>query len=98
MIAIVIGTRPELIKIFPVINELKKQKIKYKIIHTGQHYSKNLHIIFIKKFRNLKINYNLKVGSHPHSKQTGLMMIKLEKIFIKEKITKRKYMNKLVDE
>ena len=88
MIAIVIGTRPELIKIFPVINELKKQKIKYKIIHTGQHYSKNLHDIFIKKFRNLKINYNLKVGSYPHSKQTGLMMIKLEKIFIKEKITK----------
>ena len=39
MIGIILGTRPELIKLFPLIEKLKK-KINFKIIHTGQHYSK----------------------------------------------------------
>ena len=37
MITIVFGTRAELIKIFPIIKELGERKIKYSIIHTGQH-------------------------------------------------------------
>ncbi len=37
MIAIVLGTRAELIKSFPVIWELNKRKIPYELIHTGQH-------------------------------------------------------------
>ena len=36
-IAIVIGTRAELIKSFPVMLELEKEKIPYYFIHTGQH-------------------------------------------------------------
>ena len=36
-VAIVIGTRAELIKTFPVMSELKKQRIPYYFIHTGQH-------------------------------------------------------------
>ena len=41
-IAIIIGTRAELIKTFPVMQELKKQKIPYYFIHTGQHNLQNL--------------------------------------------------------
>ena len=37
MITIVYGTRPELIKLYPVILELKKKKLKHKIIFSGQH-------------------------------------------------------------
>jgi UDP-N-acetylglucosamine 2-epimerase (non-hydrolysing) len=37
MIAIVIGTKAELIKCVPVIKELDKRRIEYSIIHTGQH-------------------------------------------------------------
>ena len=83
MIIIVIGTRPELIKIFPLVGELKKKKINFKIIHTGQHYSSSLNNIFLKYFKSLKISYNLKIGSHPASKQTALMMTSLEAIFNK---------------
>ncbi|MCX6699259.1 MAG: hypothetical protein NTV68_04930 [Methanomicrobiales archaeon] len=39
MIAIVLGTRPEIIKRSPVIRECKTQGIPYYHIHTGQHYS-----------------------------------------------------------
>ena len=87
MLAIVFGTRPELIKILPLVRELKKKKINFKLIHTGQHYSKNLNDIFLKEFKNIKINYNLKVGSHPQSKQTALMMERLEKILLNKNYT-----------
>lgn len=46
-IAIILGTRAELIKTFPVMLELKKQKIPYYFIHTGQHNLKDL----CKKFK-----------------------------------------------
>ena len=75
MIGIVVGTRPELIKIFPIVKLFKQKKVKYKIIHTGQHYSKNLNEIFLENFSILKPNYNLKIGSKPHAEQTALMMI-----------------------
>ena len=83
MIGIVVGTRPELIKIFPIVKFFKQKKVKYKIIHTGQHYSKNLNEIFLENFSILKPNYNLKIGSKPHAEQTALMMIGLEKILKK---------------
>ena len=82
MIAIIIGTRPEFIKILPLVRELKNKKIRFQLIHTGQHYSKNLSDIFLKEFKNIKIDYNLKVGSHLQSKQTALMMEKLEVILL----------------
>ena len=83
MIAIVVGTRPELIKIFPLVEEFKKKKINFKIIHTGQHYTSSLNNIFLKYFKSLKISYHLRIGSHPTSKQTGLMMTSLENVFNK---------------
>jgi UDP-N-acetylglucosamine 2-epimerase (non-hydrolysing) len=80
MIGIVVGTRPELIKIFPLIKKLKEKKINFRMIHTGQHYSKNLNNVFLKKSENLKIHYNLNVGSSSHAKQTAMIMERLEKI------------------
>ncbi|MEN6291584.1 MAG: UDP-N-acetylglucosamine 2-epimerase (non-hydrolyzing), partial [Methanobacterium sp.] len=37
-IAVIIGTRPEIIKMAPVIDEIEKRNIDYILIHTGQHY------------------------------------------------------------
>ena len=85
MIGIILGTRPEFIKLFPLIIKLKKKKINFKVIHTGQHYSKNLNENILKKFKNMKIDYNLKIGSFSHSKQVSLMMQKIEIVIIKEK-------------
>jgi len=41
-IAIIVGTRAELIKIFPLMIELQKQKIPFYFISTGQHNISNL--------------------------------------------------------
>ncbi|MCB0707585.1 MAG: UDP-N-acetylglucosamine 2-epimerase (non-hydrolyzing) [Saprospiraceae bacterium] len=39
MVLVALGTRPEVVKLYPVINELKKEKIPFKILFTGQHQS-----------------------------------------------------------
>jgi UDP-N-acetylglucosamine 2-epimerase (non-hydrolysing) len=47
-IAFILGTRPEIIKLAPVIKECQKRKLNFFIIHTNQHYSENLDKIFFK--------------------------------------------------
>ncbi len=50
MIGIVWGSRPEVIKLFPVVNTLKKQKIPFYIINSHQHYDQSMIDIFYKVF------------------------------------------------
>lgn len=42
--AIVIGTRPEIIKIAPVVRELENNRVNYFILHSGQHFSCIYHL------------------------------------------------------
>jgi UDP-N-acetylglucosamine 2-epimerase (non-hydrolysing) len=50
-VALVAGTRPEIIKLFPIMKLFDEQKIPYTFIFTGQHYSFNLFMNFIKEFK-----------------------------------------------
>jgi len=79
-IAVILGTRPEIMKVSPIIRELEKRKIKHIVIHTGQHYSHNLDQIFFNDLKLKKPDYNIHVGSKSSPTQIGLMMIKMEKI------------------
>ena len=84
-IATILGTRPEIIKMAPIIDEISKRGIDQIILHTGQHYDKEMSENF---FRDLEIplpNYNIHVGSGTHGKQTGLMMKGIEEILLEEK-------------
>ena len=51
MISILFGTRPEIIKLYPIIEIFKKKKIDFSIIHTGQHYNEKLSNQFINQFK-----------------------------------------------
>jgi len=84
-VAVVLGTRPEIIKMAPVMRELNKQKIDYFIIHTNQHYSKEMDKFI---FRDLELDpakYNLNVGSGIHGLQTGKMLGSIEEVYLKER-------------
>lgn len=84
-IAVVLGTRPEIIKMAPIIDEVVKRNIDLTLIHTGQHYDKEMSDNF---FRDLEIpapDYNINVGSGSHAKQTALMMEGIEEILVNEK-------------
>lgn len=84
-IATILGTRPEIIKMAPIIDEISKRGIEQIVIHTGQHYDKEMSDNF---FRDLEIpapDYNINVGSGTHGKQTGLMMNGIEEVLLDEK-------------
>ena len=84
-IAIVLGTRPEIIKMSPIIRECEKQELDYFALHTGQHYSYNLDKIFFNDLELPAAKYNLDVGSGTHAEETGKMLIGIEKILRDEK-------------
>ena len=84
-IAIVLGTRPEIIKMASVMDEIEKRGHQLLLIHTGQHYDKEMSENF---FIDLKLptpNYNIHVGSGSHGKQTGKMMEGIEEVLLDEK-------------
>ncbi|MHA1786377.1 MAG: non-hydrolyzing UDP-N-acetylglucosamine 2-epimerase [Candidatus Helarchaeota archaeon] len=85
MIFFILGTRPEIIKMAPIIRACKRKKLDYFILHTGQHYSYEMDSVFFKEMELREADYNLDVGSGNHAKQTAKMMIGIEKILIKEK-------------
>lgn len=83
-VAIILGTRPEIIKMSLIIRELEKRSIEYFILHTGQHYSYNMDEIFFEQLKLPQPKYNLNVGSGTRAEQTGKMMIGIEKVLMRE--------------
>ena len=84
-LSIILGTRPEIIKMSPVIRECEKRGLDYFILHTGQHYSYNMDRVFFEQLRLPEAKYNLDVGSGTQGEQTGKMLMGTEKILQKEK-------------
>ena len=79
-IMLVLGTRPEIIKLSPVIRECERLGLDYSVLHTGQHYSWNMDRVF---FDNLKLSepeFKLNVGSGSHAVQTSKILVGTEKI------------------
>jgi UDP-N-acetylglucosamine 2-epimerase (non-hydrolysing) len=84
-IAVVLGTRPEIIKMSPVIRVLDNRKADYFIVHTGQHYSYNMDQVFFEQLNLPSARYNLEAGSGTHAAQTARILVEIEKAFLTEK-------------
>lgn len=84
-IATILGTRPEIIKMAPIIDEISKRDIDQIVLHTGQHYDKEMSDTFFKDLDIQTPDYNIHVGSGTHGKQTGLMMKGIEEVLLDEK-------------
>lgn len=83
-VGVVLGTRPEIIKMAPIVRALQKNNIDFIIIHTNQHYSDNMDKIFFEELELPQPDHNLNIGSGSHGEMTGRMLIALEKVFIEE--------------
>ena len=88
-ITIVAGARPNFIKIAPIIKAIeKKQKsganVSYRLVHTGQHYDKNLSDTFFEELNIPHPNANLEVKSGSQSVQTAAIMIAFEQELLQD--------------
>ena len=85
-IDIIAGTRPNFIKIASImraINKSKNNKINYRLIHTGQHYDKNMSDSFFNQLNIPNPDIMLNVGSGSFAVQTSKIMVKYEKVLNK---------------
>ena len=83
-IAIAMGTRPEIIKLAPIIKKLPKKLST--VIFTGQHYDYEMSLQFIKQLGIREPDYKMKLKKLSNAKtdratQIGEMMINFAKIF-----------------
>lgn len=86
---IIAGARPNFMKIAPIIKAIhKKQKegtdIHYRLIHTGQHYDKNMSQSFFEELAIPTPDYNLGAGGGSQAEQTAKIMIEYEKLLEEE--------------
>ncbi|CAG9622821.1 non-hydrolyzing UDP-N-acetylglucosamine 2-epimerase [Sutcliffiella rhizosphaerae] len=85
-ISVVVGTRPELIKMAVFITELKRMNSTNLYIHSGQHYDYHMDGMVADIFQLPEADYNLGVGSGSHANTTANIMIKMEEIIVNEKM------------
>jgi UDP-N-acetylglucosamine 2-epimerase (non-hydrolysing) len=84
-ISVVLGTRPEIIKMAPVLKALEAKQADFFILHTGQHYSYQLDAVFFEQMALPRPRYNLEAGSGSHAEETARMLTGIEKVLIDEK-------------
>ena len=85
-VAIIVGTRPEIIKMAPVIKEVIRRKMDFILIHSNQHYSFEMDKIFFQELELPEPHYHLNIGQGgSHANQVGNILMKVEEVFLKEK-------------
>jgi UDP-GlcNAc3NAcA epimerase len=79
----VVGARPQFIKAAPVSSMVRVLHHEV-IIHTGQHYDKNMSALFYGQLGLPQPDYNLAIGSGPHGWQTAQMLAGIEEVLVRE--------------
>ncbi len=87
VICTILGTRPEIIKMSPVLRECERRDLPFYMIHTGQHYDYEMDQTFFDDLELPEPEYKINVGSWHHGEQTGRIMAGVEKILLSRKDT-----------
>lgn len=83
---IVVGTRPELIRFSPIVSEIEnRNNIQMSLVHTGQHYSKNMSGLFFKELNIKKPDIVLSVGKLRSTEQIGKIISRFGKVLSETK-------------
>ncbi len=80
---LVAGARPNFMKIAPILRELDQRAgLQTILIHTGQHYDRNLSDVFFEELGIRQPDISLNVGSGSHAKQTAEVMVAIEQVVL----------------
>src|SRR5436190_18756756 len=80
----VVGTRPNMMKVAPIAAELGRRgdEFEHVLVHTGQHYDREMSQIFLEELGVGEPDYLLNVGSGSHAQQTAAVMERLEPVLL----------------
>jgi UDP-N-acetylglucosamine 2-epimerase (non-hydrolysing) len=79
----IVGARPNYMKVAPVYAELERQgNVEQRLVHTGQHYDREINDVFFEELPLPKPHYQLSIGSGTHAEQTGRALMELEQLFM----------------
>uniref|UniRef100_A0A832HZZ6 UDP-N-acetylglucosamine 2-epimerase (Non-hydrolyzing) n=1 Tax=Eiseniibacteriota bacterium TaxID=2212470 RepID=A0A832HZZ6_UNCEI len=79
-IGIVVGTRPEIVKMAPVVRACVERGVPHVLLHTGQHYSFDMDGVFFRELELPPPHVNLEVGSGTPAHQIGHIVLDLEPV------------------
>lgn len=89
LIDIIAGARPNFMKIAPIIEQIRiakeKSNIDYRLVHTGQHYDKNMSDSFFEQLGIPMPDVNLGAGGGSQAEQTASIMVGYEKLLLEKK-------------
>ncbi len=83
-ICTVVGARPQFIKL-AVVSRVLRKEFQEVLIHTGQHYDRNMSGVFFEEMDIPNPDYNLGISGGSHGEMTGRMLIEIEKVLLREK-------------
>ena len=89
LIDIIAGARPNFMKIAPIIHAIQKaedsgSKLKYRLVHTGQHYDKKMSGDFFEQLNIPHPDVNLESGSGTQAEQTAKIMVRYEALLLEK--------------
>lgn len=81
----VVGARPNFVKAAPVLSAIRKTNARQTLVHTGQHYDRNMSDVFFTQLEIPEPDVNLEVGSGSHAVQTAEIMRRFEPVVLERK-------------
>jgi UDP-N-acetylglucosamine 2-epimerase (non-hydrolysing) len=84
-ICVVVGARPNFMKMTPVVRELVRRGIPPVLVHTGQHYDANMSDVFFAELGMPRPDVHLGVGSDSHARQTAAVMVGVESVCLERR-------------
>ncbi|MGA2423846.1 MAG: non-hydrolyzing UDP-N-acetylglucosamine 2-epimerase [Terracidiphilus sp.] len=81
----VVGARPNFVKAAPVLRAIRRRGMRQTLVHTGQHYDRNMSDVFFTELEIPEPDVNLEVGSGSHAWQTAEIMRRFEAVVLERK-------------
>jgi UDP-N-acetylglucosamine 2-epimerase (non-hydrolysing) len=81
----VVGARPNFVKAAPVVRAIRELGLRQTLVHTGQHYDRNMSDVFFTELEIPEPDFNLEVGSGSHASQTAEIMHRFEPVVTEQK-------------
>jgi len=79
----IVGARPNYMKVAPVWAALEQLgNVEQQLVHTGQHYDREINDVFFDELPLPKPHHQLNVGSGSHGEQTARALVELEQLFV----------------